>query len=229
MAKVSIRRCDVGDGAIGGAVFAPGHDVVAGDLPWCGGDRSTARNRGEADEMLANAIDQVATGARGRSHRRGRPPGETLIGEVDHARCIGDTTVEPGLDGMAIGRSDIEGLRRHQRAHMAGDDHVRGGVGRGGGATQTRSRRSPGIPRARPRPRARRHDGCDEIRASSRRRPTAVLDPAREVCRRRLERQSTRMARRSASRGRAGPPARGSPATAAPFQRHGQESSSPST
>jgi hypothetical protein len=55
--------------------------------------------------------------------------GKTLIGEIDHPRSIGDAAVEPGLDGVAVGGRDVERLRRHQRAHMAGDDHVRGGIG----------------------------------------------------------------------------------------------------
>ena len=82
--------------------------------------------------MLAMAIDQGCDRSAADHIDAAADQGKTLIGEIDHARSIGDTTVEPGLDGMAIGRSDIEGLRRHQRAHMAGDDHVRGGVGRVG-------------------------------------------------------------------------------------------------
>jgi hypothetical protein len=121
--QVGNRRCRR-------SVFAPGQQVVAANLLRRGGDRFAARNRGEADQMLAMAIDEGCDRSAADHIDAAADQGKTLIGEIDHARSIGDAAVEPGLDGVAIGRSDIEGLRRHQRAHMAGDDHVRGGVGR---------------------------------------------------------------------------------------------------
>jgi hypothetical protein len=138
--------------------------------------------------MLAMAIDQGRHRSAADHVDAAADQGKTLIGEIDHARSVRNAAIEPGLDGVAVGRCDIDGLRCHQRAHMTGDDHVRGGVGRAG------MQHKPG--RA-ARQEYREHDRGGE-RAPRRMRqrtriftPQAkrVLDPARQARRCRLARQ----------------------------------------
>src|SRR5262245_40961883 len=82
---LEIAEREVGHRPIGDAVFAPGENIVAGDLRAPARQRAAARDRAQADQVLAMAIDQ-------RRHRRAADhvdaaadQGKALGGESDDA------------------------------------------------------------------------------------------------------------------------------------------------
>ena len=81
--------------------------------------------------MLAAAVDSVGTGMRPITSMRPPTSGKPSLREIDHARRLRDAAVEPRLDRVAVGRGDVDRLRRHQRAHVAGDHHVGGAAAAG--------------------------------------------------------------------------------------------------
>ncbi len=133
--------------------------------------------------MLVMAIDQCRHRHAADHIDASSDQGKSLAGEINDLRCLGNASVEPRLDGVAVGRADVSRLRRHQGAQVISNDHLGGFCLQGAHCQPGRAARHCGNEYAR---------GCQHAPGWPRTRspqPDRGFDPAPELRRCSLVRQ----------------------------------------
>jgi len=94
--------------------------------------RLAAGERHQTDQVLATTIDQGRNGRAPDHVNATADQRRALLAELYDPRRFGHAPAELRLDGVAIRRNHIYGLRGHERAQMTCDNHVSRGFGRCG-------------------------------------------------------------------------------------------------